>query len=134
MVSIDLTSKIVRWYNEEIATRVDFLWLVFRPLRFPFIPSLVPQPLSILMERANFLSIKIWDGIHSTLCCRVDTVSDNMPMELAVSFLDEGHGAPVRYAPKGRTKYRANEVSCTHATESRAAEKEKWINAHDRLR
>jgi hypothetical protein len=35
-----------------------------------------------------------------------------MPMELAVSFLNEGHGAPVRYTPKVRTKYRANEVSC----------------------
>jgi hypothetical protein len=82
------------------------------------------------MERANFfscrctlihiinitvrlLTIKIWDGIRSTLCSRVDAVSDNMPMELAVSFLDEDHGAPVRYTPEGRTKYRANEVSCT---------------------
>ena len=61
----------------------------------------------------RLLTIKIWDGIRSTLCSGVDTVFDNMPMELAVSFLDEGHGAPVRYTPKGRTKYRANEVSCT---------------------
>jgi len=113
---------------------VDCLSLVFWPLRFPFIPSLIPQPLSILMEGTNFLPIKIWNGVCSTLCCRVDTVSDNMSMELAVSFLDEGHGAPVSYAPKGRTKYRANEVSCTHTAQGRATEKEKWINAHDRLR
>jgi len=86
------------------------------------------------MQGADFLSIKIRNGIRSTLCSRVDTISDDMPMELAVSFLNEGHGAPVRYAPKVRTEYRTNEVSCTHATQGRAAEKEKWINAHDRLR
>jgi hypothetical protein len=57
------------------------------------------------------LTIKIGNRIRGTLCSRVDTVSDNMPMELAVSVLDEGHGAPVRYTPKGRTEYRANEVS-----------------------
>jgi len=69
------------------------------------------MPLINIIVRS--LTIKIWDGICSTLGSRVDTVSDNMPMELAVPFLNESHGAPVRYTPKGRTKYRTNEVSCT---------------------
>jgi len=111
-----------------------YLSLILRPLRFSFIPGLVPQPLSILMEGADFLAVKIWNGVRCALCCRVDAVSDNMLMELAVSCLDEGHGAPVRCAPKCRTNYRANEVSRTHATQGRAAEKEKRVNTHDRLR
>jgi hypothetical protein len=49
----------------------------------------------------GLLTIKIWNGIRSTLCCGVDSVSDDMLMKLAVSFFNEGHGAPVRYAPKG---------------------------------
>ena len=61
----------------------------------------------------GLLTIKIWNGVRSTLCSRVDTVSDNVLMELAVSRLNEGHGTPVRYAPKRRTNDRANEVSRT---------------------
>ena len=59
------------------------------------------------------LTIEVWNRIRSALCCRVDAVLDNMLMKLAVSSFDEGHSAPVRYAPKGRADYRANEISCT---------------------
>lgn len=79
---------------------MDYLYLIFRPLRFPFVPSLVPQPLSILMEGANFLAIKIRNWICSTLSSGVDAVSDNMLVELAVACFNERHGAPVRYAPE----------------------------------
>jgi len=86
------------------------------------------------MEGADFLPIKVWDGIRSALCSGVDTVSDYMSMEFAVSLLDECHGTPMRHTPKGGTKYRSNKVSRTHATQRRATEKEKRINPHDGFR
>jgi hypothetical protein len=59
------------------------------------------------------LTVEIWYGIGSALCSRVDAISDDMLVELAVSCLYEGHSAPMRRAPKCRTDYRANEVSRT---------------------
>lgn len=86
------------------------------------------------MERANFFAIEVWNGIRSALRCRVDAILHDMLMELAVPCLDEGHSAPVRYAPKRRADYRANEISCTHAAQGRAAKEEKWVDTHDGLR
>jgi len=76
------------------------LLLVLGPLRFSFIPGLVPQPLSILVKGADFFTVEIRHWISSTLCSRVDAISDDMLVELAVSCLYEGHGAPMRRAPK----------------------------------
>ena len=59
------------------------------------------------------LAVEIWYGISSTLCCRVDAISDDMLVELAVSCLYKGHGAPMRCAPECRTDYGAHEVSRT---------------------
>jgi hypothetical protein len=64
-------------------------------------------------DRGFLLTIEIRNRIRSALCCRVDAVLDNMLMELAVPSFDEGHSAPVRYAPKRRADYRADEISCT---------------------
>ena len=46
------------------------------------------------------LAVEIGYGICSTLRRRVDAISDDMLVELAVPCLYEGHGAPVRRAPK----------------------------------
>ena len=85
----------------------------------------------ILNKIGGLLTIKIWNGIRSTLCCGVDSVSDDMPMKLAVPFLNEGHGAPVRYTPKGGTKYRTDEVSCTYkrkrVSEGDGGEKQRYM-------
>jgi hypothetical protein len=59
------------------------------------------------------LAVEIWYRICSTLCSRVDAISDDVLVELAVPCLYEGHGAPVRRAPKRRADYGANEVSRT---------------------
>jgi len=85
------------------------------------------------MKRADLFAVEIWHGISSTLGSRVDAISDDMLVEFAVSCLYEGHGAPMRHAPKCRTNYGANQVSRTHAAQGCTPEKEDWINTHYRL-
>lgn len=85
------------------------------------------------MKGADLFTVEIWYGIGSALCSRVDAISDDMLVKLAVPCLYEGHGAPVRRAPKCRADYGASEVSRTHAAQGCTPEKEKWIDTHYRL-
>lgn len=63
-------------------------------------------------EKGHF-TIEIRHRISGTLGPRVHAISDDMLVELAVSCLDESHGASVCYAPESRAHYRTNEVPRT---------------------